>query len=333
MVGADGVVPLPWLAGVVREQATSAQGHALLLHGPRGVGQLEAALALAQWWLCEQPGREPGRSCGSCAGCRLVQARTHPDLLVLLPEDLREALEWPLDGDDQRDDDGKRKASREIRVAEVRLAVGFAQRTASRGGARVIVLHPAEAMNAIAANALLKTLEEPPPALRFVLAAASLDELPPTVRSRCQPWRLALPPADEAASWLAGQGVKDAGALLTACGGEPLTALAWSRDGIEAATWLGLGDAVRRGDASSIAGWPVPRAVEALMKLCHDSAAVTLGAGPRWLQPAALRPVRELSALLAWQRELERVRRYVDHPWHAPLLIETLVTQGRTALA
>jgi len=90
---------------------------------------------------------------------------------------------------------------------------------------------------------------------------------------------------------------------------------------------------VRRGDASSIATWPVPRAVEALMKLCHDSAAVTLGAAPRWLQPAALRPVRELSALLAWQRALDRVRRHVDHPWHAPLAIETLVTQGRAALA
>ena len=186
MVSGDGALPLPWLAGPLRELSSTARGHALLLHGPRGVGQFELALVLAQAWLCEDGARvDRSRPCGRCAGCRLMLARSHPDLLVLLPETLREPLGWTLDGDDAASTgDMKRKPSREIKVDAVRAAVAFAQRTASRGGAKVVLVHPAEAMNAIAANTLLKTLEEPPPTLRFVLCSATPDELR---RDRAQP--------------------------------------------------------------------------------------------------------------------------------------------------
>ena len=227
-------------------------------------------------------------------------ARSHPDLLVLLPETLREPLGWTLDGDDAASTgDIKRKPSREIKVDAVRAAVAFAQRTASRGGAKVVLVHPAEAMNAIAANTLLKTLEEPPPALRFVLCSATPDELPATVRSRCQPWRLAAPPRAEALAWLQQQSLADAAVLLAASGDQPLEALAWQRDGVEAEAWVRLADAVRRGDASGLSHWPVPRVLQALAKLCHDTACVTLDAPPRWFDAARLRPARDLSALAA----------------------------------
>ncbi|MBC7955131.1 MAG: DNA polymerase III subunit delta', partial [Cytophagales bacterium] len=92
MVGPDGQLPLPWLATPLHEALRTQRGHALLIHGPQGIGQFELALTLAQAWLCEtNPTQQP---CGTCASCRLVQAHSHPDLLVLLPEALRESLGW-----------------------------------------------------------------------------------------------------------------------------------------------------------------------------------------------------------------------------------------------
>jgi DNA polymerase-3 subunit delta' len=334
MVSGQGALPLPWLAGMLDAVALAPRGHALLLHGPRGIGQFELAMLLAQSWLCEDRSRpNPAHACGRCAGCRLVQAKGHPDLLVLLPEALRESLGWALDDEEaETSTEGKRKPSREIKVDAARAAIAFAQRTATRGGAKVIVVHPADAMNATAANTLLKTLEEPPAELRFVLCSAAPDALPATVRSRCQPWRAPAPAAGEALAWLQEQSVPDAAVLLAAAGGEPLTALEWARDGIEGAAWQQLGDAVRRGDAALLARWPVPRALEALGKLCHDTLRVTLGLAPCWFDAARLAPARDLQAVLRWSQELARVERNAEHPWHGALLIETLVTQGRRAL-
>ena len=92
MVDAEGHLPLPWLAGPLAEALRTQKGHALLVHGPQGIGQFELALSLAQSWLCED--LTGGHACGRCASCHLVQARSHPDLLVLLPEALAEALGW-----------------------------------------------------------------------------------------------------------------------------------------------------------------------------------------------------------------------------------------------
>lgn len=334
MVGEDGALPLPWLGPALDAIVREARGHAVLLHGPRGLGQFDLAVVLAQSWLCE--GRVPGeaRPCGRCASCRLMRAHSHPDLMVLLPEVLREPLGW-TSGDDEEpaDTDARRKPSREIKVDAVRAAVAFSQRTASRGGAKVVVVHPADAMNAISANTLLKTLEEPPPAVRFVLCCAAPDDLLPTLRSRCQPWRMTAPDAATSAAWLASQGVADAPTLLAAAGHEPLTALEWARDGVDAKTLRSLAECVRRGDAGALAKWPVPRVVEALMKLAHDCARVGVGAAPRFFDASGLRPPRDAAALGEWLRELARVQRHAEHAWHAPLLIETLVTQGRRALA
>jgi DNA polymerase-3 subunit delta' len=75
------------------------------------------------------------------------------------------------------------------------------------------------------------------------------------------------------------------------------------------------------------------RAIDTLMKLCHDTACITLGAQPRWFDAAALRPARDLDLLLQWSRQLARIARDSEHPWNAPLLIETLVTRGSEVLA
>lgn len=334
MVDASGALPLPWLATPLRELLRRQQAHALLLHGPAGVGQFELAIALAQGWLCEAE-RADARPCGHCASCKLVQAHTHPDLLVLVPEALQAALGWGASEDDDAPVEraGKAKPSQEIKVDAVRRAVAFAQTTSGRGRGKIVVLHPAERMNGIAANTLLKTLEEPPGDARFVLTSAAPDALLPTIRSRCQAIAMAPPPAAEAVAWLAAQGVADAAVLLAATGGQPQEALAWSQQGLDAAAWSRLPAQVGRGTAEALAGAPLPRTIDAMLKLCHDSACVAVGAAPRYFPAGTIAAGADPVALNAWRSELMRVATNAEHPWNAPLLIESLVQQGRRALA
>jgi len=334
MVGPDGQLPLPWLGDWLDAAVRTQHGHAVLLHGPQGIGQWQLALTLAQAWLCETPAA--GRPCGHCASCRLVQARSHPDLLVLLPEALQALLGWAVaeaDGDSSEGGGKTRQPSKEIKVDAVRAAVAFAQTTPARGRGKVIVVHPAERMNGIAANALLKTLEEPAGAARFVLGSTAPDALLPTIRSRCQAFALALPDATVAGAWLAAQGVVDATVLLAAAGGQPLMALEWQGDGLNAALWARLPASIARGDAAALAGWPVPRAIDALQKLCHDAVSVSVGAAARYFPGAALPTRAPLEPLLEWARELARAARHAEHPLNAGLLVESLVSQGRSALS
>ena len=206
MVANEAMLALPWLAEPL-QRALRQGAHALLLHGPEGVGQFELGLTLAKAWLCEEASerRPHGWACGACASCRLVESRSHPDLLVLIPEALRESLGWGTGGEGEEggsEKGSKGKPSKEIKVEAIRAAVAFAQTTSARGRGTVLVLHPAERMNPIAANTLLKTLEEPPGAARFALSTAAPDALLPTIRSRCQALPIRLPPHDEAAVWL-----------------------------------------------------------------------------------------------------------------------------------
>ena len=330
MVGADGRLPLPWLAAPLRD-ALERRAHAILLHGPEGVGQFELALTLAQGWLCESAEADR-RPCGACASCRLVQARSHPDLLVLLPEVLREALGWAGGEGEEGDKGSKAKPSKEIKVEAVRAAVAFAQTTSARGRGKVVVLHPAERANLVASNTLLKTLEEPPGAARFVLSCAAPDALLPTIRSRCQMLALGVPAAADAIAWLQQQDIPKPEVLLAACGGQPLQALQWSREGVDARFWTELPERVRRGEAVPFLAWPLPRLVEALQKLCHDALCVAAGAKPRYFPPASLKPGPSLERLSEWARSLARIARHAEHPWTPGLMVEALIDEGRASL-
>ena len=335
MVGPDGVLPLPWLAPTLSEALQTRHAHALLVHGPQGVGQFELSLTLAQAWLCEAADTA-ARPCGACASCRLVLAHAHPDMLVLLPDALREPLGWaPLGGEGEEaatDKASKAKPSKDIKVDAVRKAIDFAQTTSARGRGKVVVVHPAERMNGIAANALLKTLEEPAGQARFVLSGAAPDALLPTIRSRCQSLPMALPPAAMAIDWLAQHGVTDAAVMLAATGGQPQEALEWAGQGVDAALWSRLPTLVQRGEASVLSAWPLPQVVDTLQKLCHDAACVAAGAAPRYFPRAAVPVVTDTAALTAWMTELNRVARHAEHPWSAALVCESLVQRGQRAL-
>ena len=328
VVGPDGKLPLPWQEQPLRAALQSQRGHALLVQAAAGDGALHFMSALAQAWLCEAAdGPAP---CGRCHSCRLLHSASHPDLYRLVPEAQRVAHGWGGPDDDVADaPKNRKKPSRQIRIDELRAAIDWVAHSSSRGRAKVLLLHPAEAMNLQTASALLKTLEEPPGTARLLLGTADAGLLLPTVRSRCQRICLPAPSAAQACHWLEQQGVRDAPVLLAAAGGAPLLAQQLAAAGIEASHWHSLPRAVARGHAAALAGWPVPRALDALQKLCHDAMVLAVGASPRYFDASALPSGANLDALSRWARSLARVARHDEHPWNEALLIEALVGEGR----
>jgi DNA polymerase-3 subunit delta' len=321
---------LPWLAGPLREALAQQRAHALLVQAAEGIGAFEFMLTLATAWLCEGQGERP---CGQCPSCRLMPSRSHPDLRVLLSDAQRSALGWAGPAEDETADGAKarKKPSRQIRIDEVRAAIDWSVHSSSRGRAKVLLIHPAEAMNLQAASALLKTLEEPAGQTRLVLGCSDAEHLLPTVRSRCQRLRLAGPDAEQALAWLTANGVgeNDGAVLLGAAAGRPLEALALSEIGIDARRWLALPGALVEGQAGVFAGLPVPRVLDLLQKICHDAMVLAVGGKPRYFSAAALPPGAQLAALLGWARSLSRVARHGEHPWNEGLLVEALVAEGR----
>lgn len=326
----------PWLAEQ-RSGLLSVAAHALLLHGPSGLGQYELALSLAQSWLCEKSGRESGEpACGQCPSCQQVHSRGHTDLVVLMPETLMLVLGWPLSEKAQKElDDKKRKPSQEIRIESVREAVQFAELTSGRGRGKVILVFPAEAMNTAAANALLKTLEEPLGSLRFVLATEAAHELLPTIRSRCQAFPLAQPSVTQALDWLKqsvpGATSEEREAALHASGNRPLDASKIIASGA-LAMWSNLPLALQKGRVDAVSGWSGAQLLDAQHKLCHDLWATKLGVEPRFFALQDLPKAPPARALAAWSEQLNSLGRRIDHPFKPDLLIEDMVQQAKLCI-
>ncbi|MCW8165114.1 DNA polymerase III subunit delta' [Verminephrobacter aporrectodeae subsp. tuberculatae] len=324
--------PAPWIAAQ-RSRLLAQRGHAWLLQGPSGLGQYALGMELVRAWLCDAPTADG--ACGACGSCHAIDVRTHADLCVLMPEVQMLALGWPLSERDQAEiDEKKRKPSREIRVEALRDAVEFAQRTNARGRGKAVLVYPAEQMNTIAANTLLKTLEEPPGEMRFVLASEAARQLLPTIRSRCLGHRMLWPAEADMLDWLQAQGVARAAAVafLRAAGGRPDDALALAQSGRSPDAWSALPQAVARGSVAAFADWAPAQAIDALQKLCHDLLAASVGAAPRYFAPADLPAAPPLAALSRWSRALAQAARTAQHPFNAGLMLEALVAQARNTL-
>ena len=322
----------PWIA-VQAKQLLAQRGHAWLLAGPSGLGQYSLALALVRAWLCEHPSDQG--ACDQCGSCHAIDVRTHADLCVLMPETVMIELGWPLSEKAQSDiDDKKRKASKEIRVDAMRDAVEFSQRTSARGRGKAVLVFPAERMNNVTANALLKTLEEPPGDVKFVLASEAAHQLLPTIRSRCLGHSMVWPDTVTSLKWIEGQGIASAQAsvMLRAAGGRPEDALLFSQSGRDPQSWVKLPKAVARGDVSIFKDWSPAQAVDALHKLCHDVLAVKTGAAPRFFEATDLPGGSTFSALTTWSKALAATTRTVEHPFNAGLMLEALVSQAQNAL-
>lgn len=210
---------LPWLsdarAALDGEIVGDRLGHAPMILGSAGVGKRALARWLAARLLCLAPS-EAG-PCGECASCRLLPEGTHPDFFRLEPEE------------------GKS----EIRVDQVRGFIDSVTLTPSIGEVRVGLIEPADRMNRNAANALLKTLEEPSDGVWLILVTDRPDRLPVTVRSRCQVRQVPVPATEVAEAWLAerhpGRSAEQRGTALTLADGAPCIADGWlGSDGLEA---------------------------------------------------------------------------------------------------
>ena len=299
--------------------------HALLLRGREGIGKLAFAEALARALLCEN--RQPeGGACGKCLACGWVEQGSHPDLRRLEPEVLSESRE-PEEG-------SEKKPSLEIRIEQVREIAGFIAMTTHRGGAKVVLIHPAEALNIHAANALLKNLEEPPPQTHFLLVTHRWHQLPATIRSRCEQVVLASPSHAAAREWLGSQRLRDPDLALAQSGGAPLLALAYdeefwrqrgalltaiTRPGFDA---LSAAEQLHETEPRLVVGWLqkwafdlVSHKVTGKVRYNPDHAdALAVTAGRLGLLEA-----------LRYLRHMVRQQRIVAHPLNARLFLEQLL--------
>lgn len=312
-----------------------ASPQSLLLVGARGSGEVSFARALAQAWLCATPDGD-AMACGRCDDCRWFLADAHPDFLLLDPTVERaEEEEGTEEGGEAAPEKGRRKR-REISVKEVRAAGAFIRIAPARDRVRVVMVRPAESLNAVAANALLKDLEEPPAAARFILVSNSPGRLLATIRSRCTRFVLPPPSAREAAAWLQERGQPDADLALAQAGGMPEAAAAlderyWQ---VRRALLERLGDR----DAG-IAGMDVldtdwGTVVHVAQTWAWDVMSARFSLGVRYhpdRAAAILAVARRVDALAVagFERRVGQARRLLEHPLNVRLQTEQILIESQ----
>ncbi|HUO20738.1 MAG TPA: hypothetical protein VMU44_13285 [Steroidobacteraceae bacterium] len=308
-----------WIAPQVAALTGAARAgrlpHALLIHEAPGAGGDWLAAFAARLALCQHPSEAP---CGTCTGCRRALAWQHPDLARVAPlED-----------------------SRQIRIEQLRELSAELALTSHAGGYKVGIVTPADAMNRFAANALLKTLEEPPAGTLLVLVVTQPSRLPPTVLSRCQRLSVRAPTRAQAVAWLTRErGAGEWEAALAVIGEAPMLLLeadpkpiaqagAESRETL-AAIAAGRGDPVAAAERWArnepalrlrcFENWLTERIrrVPAAGNLMPE-----LRAGPYLPGPGPFLNTRELFGLLEEVREL---RTALDVPLNRALALEALL--------
>lgn len=307
--------------------------HAILLHGRVGLGKYQLAQAFAKLLLCENRIENATVACGACPSCHWFEQGSHPDVHVLQPSAL-----------DEVDDAGpgpERKKSEWISVEQVRHAIDFVQLSSHRNGLRIVLVNPAETMNAAAANALLKTLEEPPKNSLLILVSHQSARLLPTLLSRCHQLRVNLPETVQALAWLETQGVAEASLCLGLAAGSPLLATSFAdedyqtrrrtllADLSEAAQTPALAMAERYAkltvaDYSQILQW--------LQQWAHDLQSVKL-AGRVYYHQDFSEQLRNLAVhvklglLMKLQQRLQRARAVVAHPLNVQMVLEDILLE------
>jgi DNA polymerase-3 subunit delta' len=339
---------LAWQA-VARDSLSrllARQVHAVLLHGAAGIGKLDLALDTAEALLCEQPRQAGAAACGTCPGCALIAVGNHPDLRVLRPQALVEpdarAGPEPESESEARSGsaatESRTRASREIRIDQIRELAEWVTLSTHRGGPRVIVIEPAESLNTPASNALLKVLEEPPPKTVFLLVSHRVDQTLPTLRSRCALLRVTPPARAEALGWLQQQGVDQAQQRLVEAGGAPLLAAQTERSGLPLELRDRLLGLLRKGAALTAADIvaavprdvPVAGSVALFQRWGWDFLAFKLAGVVRY-HPQDVTVLRQLGTkwpvdlACSWLAELRDARSFADHPLNAKLAIEGML--------
>jgi len=307
----------------------------ILLAGPSGIGKAAFAAALAHALLCAAPAPDR-RACGSCGACRLLAGGSHPDLRLLGGEE--------GEGDDEEGQrEGKGAAARWIKVGSVRQLADFLAFSAHLGGRKVVVVEQAERLHPSAANALLKTLEEPPPQTHFLLVTGKPARLPATVRSRCATLGFSLPPSAASVEWLRSQGATRPEIALAQAGQAPLTALGLDRADYWKARDAFVEAVLGREDFDPVAAVDrlgqdsLPLMVHGLQRWAYDLLSLASNGPVRYnpdcaqiLHRQAARTTRP--ALLRFLRQMSEVMRSIDHPLNARLVAQRCLFGYRTAL-
>src|SRR5882672_11160914 len=306
--------------------------HAILIQSGEGWGEFEFAQTAAQSLLCEKP-RPNRQACGACHACTWFALGNHPDFRLIVPESLAPESE-------ERVEPGK-KRSDQIRIEQVRELADFLAVGTHRAGLRVILIYPAEAMNPNTQNALLKALEEPPPATVFLLVSAQPDRLLATVRSRCLKFSLPLPDAAEVLQWLVEQGVPHPESALAAAGGAPLAALKAAEaegerlafiEAIRRPTFdpVALADSVQRIPLWDLVGWLQRWSFDLLLARATGRVRYHVGQEKTIAEIASR---CEQAKIAAYLRRLAQARALAKHPLNAKLFVEDLLLQYQRLLA
>lgn len=322
----------PWSADAWRQLLARRENlpQALLLHGPRGIGKLALGRRFAQLILCETAGAE--EPCGKCEGCRWFLGGQHPDFRQIEPE----ALAAPVEAADAAPASAKAaKPSHEIKVDQVRELSDFLNIGSHRGRRRLALFHPAEAMNANAANSLLKSLEDPASGACFILISNRNMALLPTVRSRCISLAIGAPDRVEGLAWLEQEGVANAADWLAFAGGAPLLArdLADSEKGRLIAELLGL---LRNGGKQALEGWAatdrehIEALSEVLQKWAYDRVLGDFAPGGNFLSRSGSKQMLEPARRRDWMDFAVQAGRYrvaAGHPLNPRLFAADLISK------
>jgi len=296
---------IPWLAGLQRSLSeaitTDRLGHAVLIQVDPGLGGDWLATWLAARLFCSAPsGVKP---CGDCLYCRRVVSGEQPDLMRLSPIE----------------------ESKEIRIDQVREMAAELALTGHGRGRKVAVITPADRLNRNAANALLKTLEEPAGSSLLLLVTGESSRLPATVQSRCTRVGVPVPPRAELEDWLRAHGGKNSDwkAVMDAIGPRPFVALQ-----VESETIADLQRETMRALDQVLAGTLDP--VETAETWGKEGFALRIACIETWLVTrirewaTGSRPV-QAEALFAALDDAREGRQWAETPINKPLALERLL--------
>lgn len=334
----------PWLAGTWQRLLALGERlpHALLFSGPPGLGKRDLAQALAARLLCERPASD-GHACGQCSACALRLAGNHPDEKWLVPPSEQKGEGDEAGGADEAPSKAK---SSQILIEQIRALHKALEVTSHSGGHRVIIIDPAEAMNAVTANGLLKLLEEPPVGCVFILISSAPRRLLPTIRSRCQVWSFAPPERAQLEAWVAQRGA-EVSALLAAHGGLPLAAERAAAHGLgaflqrfvkdmqglsrdQAVKLAGEWERWLKSREATTAGFGMVQLSDWMLRWVTDVASLRLGGPVRFFpaQHASLQRVAErisIPAAVSCYNDMTRIRQVAQHPLNARLVLEDML--------
>jgi DNA polymerase III subunit delta' len=333
----------PWHRAILAKLVADRERlpHALLIQGASGIGKTAFARALAASVLCEMP--RQGLACGTCVSCHWFSQGNHPDYREVVPEAAEESDE-PAEGEAPRAEKAEKTKSLVIKIEQIREVADFVALTTHRAGYRVLVIRPAETLHPAAANALLKTLEEPPPHTLIALVSDRPSRLLPTIRSRCRVLALPGPVREEALRWLRAEGVEGAESALAAAGGAPLLARDLAAPEEAELRRRLVAELSRPNGADPLQFAPavnreaVERFIYWMQTWVQDLVRVKLAGEARHHGDsiAALRSRArnaDVDALFALERELLEARRLAAHPLNPRLLAEhLLMTYNRATL-